>query len=112
MPTLIVWLAFRLVKANAAVGSPVPMLARTLYGPLLPLAVNAGAAAMPFAFVFTVAEAENVPLAPLAGGVKVIGMPLTEWPDSVTVACSGVPNAMLITANCGVPVVAVIEQLT
>ena len=52
----------------------------------MPLAVKVGAVAIPLAFVFTVAEPEKVPLAPLAGAVNVTGMPLTGLPDSLTVA--------------------------
>ena len=49
----------------------------------------------------------NVPLAPLAGGVKVTTTPLTGlFPESVTVATRGAANAVLIVAFCGVPLVA------
>jgi hypothetical protein len=50
----------------------------------------------------------KVPLAPVAGAVKVTLTPETRLPPlSFTVACNAVPNAMLIVALCGVPAVAV-----
>jgi len=73
------------------------------------LAVNAGAVAIPLAFVVALAVATplNVPLAPLAGAVNVTVAPLMGLPNpSVTVACSAVANAVLIAALCGVPALA------
>lgn len=50
----------------------------------------------------------NVPLAPFAGAVKVTVTPLTGlFPESFTVACSCVANAVFTVAFCGVPAVAV-----
>ena len=50
----------------------------------------------------------NTPLAPEAGGVNVTSTPLTGlFPASVTVASRDAANAVLITAFCGVPLVAV-----
>ena len=72
------------------------------------MAVNAGAVAMPLAFVRTVADPLNVPLAPLPGAVKVTEAPETGLPlASFTVACSAVPNAVFTVVLCGVPAVAV-----
>src|SRR5580692_1981901 len=64
---------------------------------------------MPLALVVAVfTPPANVPLAPLAGAVKVTSTPLTGLlPASFTVACSCVVNAVLIGAVCGVPAVAV-----
>jgi hypothetical protein len=79
------------------------------------LAVNAGAVAIPLAFVVAVAAATplNVPLAPLAGAVNVTVAPLTGLPPaSITVACSAVPNAVLTVALCGVPALAAILAAT
>ena len=70
-------------------------------------AVNAGAVARPLLSVVTVTEPLNVPLAPVPGAAKVTLTPLTGLlPESFTVACSGVVNAALIVALCGVPAVA------
>ena len=71
------------------------------------------AVATPDAFVVAVAVLAppvNVPLAPVLGAVNVTVAPLTGLPPaSFTVACSAVAKAVLITALCGVPAVAVIE---
>jgi hypothetical protein len=67
---------------EAAVETPVA-LAVTLKAPALVLAVRAEAVATPLAFVVTVTEAVpplKVPLAPLAGAVKVTETPLTALP--------------------------------
>src|SRR5260370_600268 len=74
------------------------------------LAVKTGAVATPWAFVAAVfTPPANVPLAPLAGAAKVTSAPLTGlFTASFTVACSGVANAVLKAALCGVPAVAVI----
>ena len=81
--------------------------------PVVPLAVNVGAIATPDAFVVAMAVRAppvNVPLAPVLGAVNVTVTPLTGLPPaSFTVACSAVAKAVLITALCGVPAVAVIE---
>jgi len=71
--------------------------------------VNAAEVATPLALVVDVlTPPAKVPLAPLAGGVKVTTTPLTGlFPASVTVATRGAPNAVLIGALCGVPLVAV-----
>jgi hypothetical protein len=73
------------------------------------LAVNTGAVATPLAFVVAVfTPPAKVPLAPLPGAVKVTVTPLTGLPpESLTVACSCVANAVLMVALCGVPAVAV-----
>jgi hypothetical protein len=72
--------------------------------------VNVVAIATPEVLVVVVYEEPltNVPLAPVAGAVKVTLTPETGLPLlSCTVACSAVPNAVLIVALCGVPAVAV-----
>lgn len=73
------------------------------------LAENVAEVATPLAFVVAVfTPPANVPLAPLAGGVKVITTPPTGlFPESVTVATSGAAKAVLIATLCGVPLVAV-----
>jgi hypothetical protein len=73
------------------------------------LAVKTVEVATPEAFVVAVlTPPANVPLAPLAGGVKVTTTPLTGlFPASVTVATRAAANAVLIAADCGVPLVAV-----
>jgi hypothetical protein len=72
------------------------------------LAVNTPEVATPLAFVVAVlTPPAKVPLAPLAGGVKVTTTPLTGLPPlSFTVATKGAANAVLIAALCGVPLVA------
>ena len=77
------------------------------------MAVNAGAVAKPFVPVtaVTVADPANVPLAPLAGAVKVTVAPLTGLLfESFTVACRGVAKAVPSVALCGVPPLALIER--
>jgi hypothetical protein len=92
----------------AGVVTPVA-LAVTVYAPVTKLAVKAGAMAIPVLLVVAVfTPLANVPLAPLLGAVKVtvaptIGLLLASF----SVACSGVANAELIIALCGVPPVAV-----
>jgi hypothetical protein len=66
---------------------------------------------MPLELVVAVAvllPPAKVPLAPLAGAVKVTTTPLVGDPPVVTVATRGAANAVLTTALCGVPLVAVI----
>jgi hypothetical protein len=72
------------------------------------LAVNAADVATPLALVVAVfTPPANVPLAPLAGGVKVTTTPLTGlFPASVTVATNGAAKAVLIVALCPEPLVA------
>jgi hypothetical protein len=83
----------------------------TVYGPpTVALAVNVGEVAMPLELVVAVAVVpppEKVPLAPLPGAVKVTTTPFVPVPPVVTVATRGAANAVLITALCGVPLVAV-----
>src|SRR5258708_2708225 len=73
------------------------------------LAVKTGAFALPSVSVIAVlTPPANVPLAPLAGAVKVTVTPLTGLlAASFTVACSCVANALLMDALWGVPAVAV-----
>ena len=79
------------------------------------MAVKAGAVAIPVVPVVavTVADPPNVPLAPLAGAVKVTVAPLTGLLfESFTVACRGVAKAVPTVAFCGVPPVALTEIVT
>ena len=73
--------------------------------------MNAADVATPDAFVVAVfTPPANVPEAPLLGAVNVTVTPLTPVPlEFSTVATSGLANAVLIVAVCGVPLVAVIE---
>jgi hypothetical protein len=51
----------------------------------------------------------KLPLAPLLGAVNVTTTPLSRSPlASLTVTTNGAPNAVLIPALCGVPLVVVI----
>src|SRR5258708_22978517 len=73
----------------------------------MPLAVKAGAVAIPLALVITVALPPNVPDAPDTGAAKVTLAPAIGLLDaSFTVACNAVANAVEIGALCGVPAVA------
>ena len=86
-------------------------LATTLYGPpAVAFAVNTAEVATPLVFVVAVfTPPAKVPLAPLPGAVNVTTTPLTRlFAASRTVACSGVANAVLTVALCGVPAVGVI----
>jgi hypothetical protein len=59
--------------------------------------------------VIVVNPPENVPLAADPGALNVTVIPLTGWlPLSKTVATSSAPNAVLMVALCGVPLVGVI----
>jgi hypothetical protein len=65
---------------------------------------------MPLELVVAVAvllPPAKVPLAPLAGAVKVTTTPLVPVPPVVTVATKGAAKAVLTSALCGVPLVAV-----
>jgi len=72
--------------------------------------VNVPEVATPLAFVVAVfTPPAKVPLAPLVGGVNVTTTPLTGlFPESVTVATNGAPNAVLIVALCPDPLVTTI----
>src|SRR5260221_10326920 len=73
----------------------------------MPLAVKAGAVAIPLALVITVALPPNVPDAPDTGAAKVTLAPAIGLLDaSFTVACNAVANEVEIGALCGVPAVA------
>ena len=70
--------------------------------------MNAGAVATPLLLVAATALVDGpgkIPLAPLAGAVKVTAVPFCGLPDSVTVALSAVLKAELMVALCGVPAV-------
>src|SRR5712671_4993203 len=66
---------------------------------------------MPDAFVVAVfSPPANVPPGPEAGAAKVTVMPLTGFPlPSFTSAAKGAPNTVLIVADCGVPLLGVME---
>jgi len=71
--------------------------------PATVFAVNAGVVATPFAFVVTVAlvmPPGKVPLAPLAGAVKVMGTPLVVISGSlaITVTTRGCAKAVVTVA--------------
>ena len=89
------------VRAKLAV-EPSPLTeATTLYEPVVPFAVKAGAVAMPAALVVAVAVGDplKLPLAPLAGAVKVTVTPaIGLLVPSVTFAASCVANAALMLA--------------
>jgi hypothetical protein len=95
----------------AGVDTPATV-AVTLYAPDVPLAVNAGEVAIPLVLVVAVTvpvvEPAKVPLAPVAGAVKVTTAPFTGCdPLSSTVATNGAVKAVLTTVVCGVPLEAV-----
>src|SRR5258708_3489738 len=99
----------KLVNAKLAGVETPATEAVTLYGPpTVLLAVKIAAVATPCALVVAVfTPPANVPLAPLAGAVKVTITPLTGlFAASFTVACKAVANAVLMVALCGVPAVA------
>ena len=83
-----------------------------MYDPVVPLAVNTAAVAMPEAFVVAVVTPPaNVPLAPLPGAVNVTVTPLTGlFEASFTVVWKAVVNAVFTVALCGVPTVAVMLE--
>jgi hypothetical protein len=101
----------RFVRLKLATAATPFTLAATVYEPLCPLAVNAGAVAIPLLLVIVVAVAEplNKALAPVPLAVNVTVTPLNGLLfASFTVACRALPNAVLTVALCGVPAVAVI----
>ena len=75
------------------------------------MAVNVAEVATPLLLVVAVfTPPAKLPLAPVAGAVKVTVTPCTGLPPlSFTVATSGAANAVLMAALCGVPLVAVID---
>src|SRR5208282_722076 len=85
----------------------------TVLAPSVPLAVYAVEMATPLALVVSVSvlvPPANVPLAPVAGAVKVTKAPLTGDPPIVTVAINGAKNAVLTAVLCGVPLVGAINS--
>ena len=106
-------LCARLFSENVVVNEPFAV--ETLYAPVVALAVNAGAAAIPLPSVITDAEVVpllNVPEAPLAGAVKVTPAPLIGLLlPSRTVAWSVVANVLFTVADCGVPAVAEMDAV-
>jgi len=101
----------RLVNEKPAGVDTPATVAVTVNAPAILLAVNAGAGATPCVFVITVAKfvpPAKVPLAPLAGAVKLTVTPLTAFPlASLTVACSGSAKPLLIVTLCPEPAVVV-----
>ena len=76
--------------------------------------MNCEAVAMPLPLVVTVTVVlvfAKVPLAPLAGAMKMTETPLTGLPDSVTVAARLVAKGLLTVVLWGVPALAVIAKL-
>src|ERR1051326_2498636 len=100
-----------LVRLKFAVRDAVD--ATTLYVPAIALAVNTLAVATPLALVvaFVVVELfANLPDAPLAGAGNVTPIPaIGALPESRTVACRCVANAVLMFVVCGVAAVALID---
>src|SRR5579871_3991240 len=100
----------RLLRLKLA-GVEIPgVLASGVHVPACPLAVSAGAVAMPLASVTAVAVPEplKVPLAPLAGAVNVTAAPLIGLLlASFTVTCKGLAKAVPIVVLWGVPALAV-----
>src|SRR5207249_3145600 len=82
-------------------------LATTLYGPpAVAFAVNTADVATPLVVVAVFTPPAKVPLAPLPGAVNVTVTSFPAlFPSSLTVASSGVPNAVLIDALCPEPLV-------
>ena len=82
-----------------------------MYDPAVAFAVNTADVAKPDAFVTDVfAPPAKLPLAPLAGAVNVTFTPLTGLPaESLTVAESLAAKAVLIAADCGVPLAATMD---
>ena len=82
-------------------------LATTVYVPPVPLAVKAGAAAMPELLVSTltlITPPANVPEAPLAGAVKVTPTPWTGLPEPpLAKTLNAVENAVFAKVFCDVP---------
>jgi hypothetical protein len=78
------------------------------------LAVNAADIATPEPLVVAVfTPPTKLQEAPLPGAVKVTVAPLTGTPaELVTVTIKGLPNAVLMVALCGVPLITVIAAAT
>jgi hypothetical protein len=100
------------VRLKVVVAVTPATLAVTTSAPIVPFAVNTDDVATPLALVVSVsvfvAVVANVPLAPVAGAVKVTNAPFTGDPPMVTVATSGAPNGVLSAALCDDPLVAAI----
>ena len=80
LSTLVMTGVLTLVKANDK-GVKREKDAVAVNGPVMALAVNTGAVAMPAALVATVVEPLNTPVAPLPGTAKLTGAPLTGLPN-------------------------------
>ena len=90
-----------MVRLKFAVLPTPGALAAKAKEPVWPLAVSAGAVAMPLAFVVAVVVADplKVALAPLAGAANVtVTPPNGLLPASFTVACSAVANMVFTVA--------------
>lgn len=70
----------------------------------MPLAV-AVTEQLPVTLVMQNEKLESVALAPEADGPKITVTPFTLTPFAVTVTASGVAKAVLMEADCGVPLV-------
>jgi hypothetical protein len=94
------------------VGAPTPATeAVTVSDPATLLAVNTCEVAAPEALVTAVfTPPAKVPLAPLKGAANDTVTPLKGLPPaSLTVACKGLAKAVLVSALCGVPPLAVMD---
>jgi len=95
------------VRAKLAGDATPDTLAATVNAPVVAFAVNAGAVAIPDAFVNAVALIAlpgNVPLAPLPGAENVTVTPVTGLlPASLTIVWRAVDYAVLTVALCGLP---------
>src|SRR5215472_15074421 len=98
-----------LVNEKLAGAATPATVAVTVYDPAVESAVNVAEVATPNAFVVAVlTPPANVPLAPLGGALNVTVTPLTGLVlASLTVTTNRAPNAVLMVALCGVPLVAV-----
>jgi len=85
-----------------------------MFAPELPFAVKSADVATPLALVVAIvlfeAVSANIPLAPVAGAVKVTTAPLTGfWPPSTTLATKGDENGVFTMTPCELPLVAAID---
>jgi hypothetical protein len=88
-------------------------LAATVSVPIVAFAVYVDEVATPLALVISVSVLVpplNVPLAPVAGAVKVTNAPLTGVPPMVTVATSGAAKGVFTAVLCVAPFVAAIAS--
>src|SRR5208283_4616275 len=97
-----------LVRSKLAGDAAPVTLAVTVKAPPTEFAVNLEDVAWPELLVMSVSVVlplANVPLGPEVGAVNVTFSPPVPTPLVVTVAVSGRPNALPLTALCGEPLV-------